>query len=251
MLFLKSMLMTMPITPIKIAVIDTGFDLKSKWETVNPKICPNGTKNFFDKSIDVTDNRKHGTHVAGLIASNAAEANYCLYIFKAIDENVYNGSISVAALKQAIKEKVDIINYSAGGVSYIEEECAVITEALDRGIKVIVAAGNNGQDLRTSSYYPAKCDPRIIRVANLEANGRLNKSSNYSTNPKFNVVFEIGTNIKSIYPDNKYEVKSGTSMATAIISGKVAKQLWLIRIKKNIKGGSIPSRSSRYGNEKR
>lgn len=235
LLFLKSLLTTVLVSPVKVAVIDTGFDVNSKWETVNPQICPNGTKNFFNRSADVADNRSHGTHVAGLIAKNAGEAKYCLYIFKAIDYDIYNVSASTFAFKQAIKDNVDIINYSAGGLSYIEEECEVIKVALDKGIKVVVAAGNNGQDLRVGSYYPAKCDSRIIRVANIDKNGKLYKTSNYSTNPKYNVIMEMGTDVKSIYPNNQYGIQTGTSMATAIVSGKIVKQMWINRIRSQIK----------------
>ena len=86
----------------------------------------------------------------------------------------------------------------------------------------IVAAGNNSEDLDkckiNDCYYPASFSLNNIHVVgNLNENGKRNETSNYGSHVHY---WEMGTKVISTIPDNKYYKMTGTSMATAIHTGK-------------------------------
>lgn len=230
-LIVLAMLMSFQVKaePIKVLVIDTGFDFKSKWTSVNfpkPVLCPKGHKDFTQTGLN--DTNGHGTHIAGLIGKYAENSDYCIMVAKFYDknDNVNNTINSLMAIKYAIDQKVDIINFSGGGNNRLEVECKLITKALDSGIAVVAAAGNYSDNLNRYPFYPAMCDSRVIVVANLDPlNKKLAPTSNYAEN----VIAVNGTNIVSLMPDNKLGVLSGTSQSTAIYTGKLIKTLNLLK----------------------
>ncbi|MHA1675943.1 MAG: S8 family peptidase [Candidatus Njordarchaeales archaeon] len=252
---------------LKVAVVDTGFDFKSKWDRkikdvdglkiVKPRLCEKGHKDFTNTSLK--DTHGHGTHIAGTIAKYAKDADYCLIIIKTYDSgsNINNSFTVVKAIKYAITLNVDIINYSGGGVNPMFVEREAVKEALDKGIIIVAAAGNEKTKIdfnilkmkkvlriindrpvlineifyinrKTSKvttenqkgYYPATYDPRIIAVSNIARDGTLNKVSNHGDAV---VHKEIGTKVLSILPNNLYGHMHGTSQAAAIKTGKIIK----------------------------
>ncbi len=197
----------------KVAVIDTGFDLDNPRHV---KLCKDGHKDFTNTNIK--DSHGHGTHIAGLIANNADNSDYCLVILKYYPaKNQLLSSLN--SLKYAIFMKVDIINYSGGGTDKSELECKLIKQALDQGIKVVAAAGNERSDLALKGYYPALCDERVVVVG---TDHKRLPAANYGAPIKY---LEDGLNVVSILPNNRTGTMSGTSQATAIRTGKIVKQI--------------------------
>lgn len=221
--------------PVIVAVVDTGFDFESTWETSikdnpglkKPRMCKYGHKDFT--GFGMQDHHGHGTHIAGLIAQYAADANYCIVAIKYFD-NLFQGpgnlTISNKALQRAINIKVDMINYSGGGVEKSDEECTIIKSALDAGIVVVVAAGNEKSDINEKPYYPAMCDDRIIVVANTNKAGKYEPTSNFSNSVEINakgLYKEVGNRVLSIIPGDRTAKMTGTSQAAAIKTGKIIK----------------------------
>lgn len=207
---------------IKVAVIDTGFDFKSTW-SIQPKLCPTGHKDFTGYGLN--DLHGHGTHIAGLIALNAKDSDYCLLIIKFYhtEYTSFEGTkLSTKAIKYAIDQKVDVINYSGGGVDPWAPEKQVVLKALNAGIKVIVSAGNNNSNLLVKTYYPALYDARIEVIGSKEPNGERSPFSNYG---KAVTHYELGNKVLSILPNGKYGTMNGTSQATAIFTGKYVYKL--------------------------
>lgn len=231
--------------PIIVAMIDTGFDFKSSWEEHlskvdtdgyrirQPKACKQGHKDFTGDGLE--DKNGHGTHVAGIIAKFAEDADYCLVILKYVagkQEN--NMKTSIAAIQRAIDLKVHIINYSGGGVVKNEIECVLIKQAIDMGIAVVAAAGNEGKDVNVRPFYPAMCDNRVIAVRNTDDIGNIAGQSNF-TNKKKNsreLVEEKGVNVLSTLPNNEIGVMTGTSQSVPTYVGKLINK---IKNKKSIK----------------
>ena len=213
-------------TTLKVAVIDTGFDTHSVWTgegfkkmgLTAPKLCPDAPYNMVEDNKDVKDNHGHGTHIAGLIAKGNENTDYCLYIMKYYDPkkpNSDNLKNSIKAYKKAIELGVDIINYSGGGTERSNEECQLMKQALDKGIKIFAAAGNERTNLDSTfanKYYPAMCDTRIVVVENVDKNGQPVPSSNYASW----ATKEQGSNILSLLPDNQAGYMTGTSQATGL-----------------------------------
>lgn len=236
--------------PLKVAVIDTGIssDLIDA-----PFLCKEGHIDFTQTSI--IDASGHGTHISGIIDQYAknmlldkgyskeeiqlAKSDYCQVIIKFFNPGIKNsGDNMKKSIRHAIDVGARIINISAGGNEFDEMEMALIELALNRGIKVIAAAGNNGCELGKkceviiggkhleidkATYYPAMYDSRLYVVGNLDSNLERAPSSNYG-----NIVnnWEIGTNVKSysIYGDG-VAIMSGTSQATAKTTGKLVRSM--------------------------
>lgn len=218
---------------IRVAVIDTGIS------SLTPKLCSEGHKALTGKE-PLKDEHGHGTHVAGLINDYAGSADYCLVAIKFYDPTA-NGAINlrhmIDAIDYAISLKVDLINISGGGPEASGQEKEYISKALDNGIKVVVAAGNSGQNLsHNCDYYPACYDKRIIVVGNLSEKESPSLMSNfgYSANraPSSNygrVVtrWEVGVNVTSACVNGRHACRlSGTSQAAAIASGKIVKEMF-------------------------
>lgn len=214
---------------IKVAVIDTGYDFKSTWNKngliSRPKLCPNGHYDFVNNNNIPMDNHGHGTHIAGIITQGNESVPYCLVILKYFDSdrkksnNILN---MVLAYREAIEQKVDIINVSGGGVERSEYECELVKQALDQGIKVIAAAGNEHQELNHQPFYPAMCDGRVIKVVNVSKNNEILKSSNRDSSGRIpNVVKAYGENIYSLLPGNNFGLMTGTSQSTANVTREV------------------------------
>jgi len=206
---------------IKIAVIDTGFDFNYPRHV---KLCQAGHKDFTNTTVQ--DFNGHGTHISGLIADYSGNVDYCIvilkyYLFGATGKE--NLRRSIEALEYALYQNVNVINYSGGGNGVSDKECGLVKLALDKGIHLVMAAGNEYSDLYREPYYPAMCDSRIIVVGSVDITGKRVVSSNYGKAVDFT---EMGLEVKSILPYNKTGHLTGTSQATAIRTGKLVKELY-------------------------
>lgn len=226
---------------VVVAVIDTGIS-----DSLIDKnmMCKHGSKDFTGTGLQ--DRHGHGTHVSTLIDQYvkgiypgrepktfqarlaSVHPNYCQVILKFVDDP-YGHEVAttfkvVKAINYAVDIHVDVINFSGGGESPLYEEKRAILRALNSGIKVIVAAGNNSKRLvKGDSYYPAAYDPRIIVVGNLAPNLKdIVDSSNYGDIVKF---WEVGYEVPSLCLNNEICEKTGSSQSTAIKSGKVIREM--------------------------
>lgn len=217
---------------IVVAVLDTGVDM------FHPDLKPNiiDGRNFTSEGCedDYQDLNGHGTHCAGTIAGVENEKGVVgvapeakLLIGKVLDSN---GSGSYKSIIQGIKwatnwkgkngEKTRIISMSLGG-SYNDKNLEeAILEACAKGIIVVVASGNEG-DNREETYefgYPALYN-ECITVGAIDENKKI---AYFSNNHKQVDVVAGGVDVLSTYPVNQYARLSGTSMATPHIAGAMA-----------------------------
>lgn len=225
---------------VTVAVIDTGFDFNSTWQDAQsksdsdgyrlrkPKTCKQGHTDFTGTGIK--DNHGHGTHVAGVIAKFAEDANYCLVILKYFDKEKSKKDTmepSIKALQKAIDLRVSIINYSGGGTHKDTTECNLIKRALDIGIIVVAAAGNESSNINRHPYYPAMCDDRVIIVSNTDDVGNIAAKTNFTDKRKGSreLAEEKGVDVLSLLPNNGQGVMTGTSQATPTYTGKLIKKI--------------------------
>jgi hypothetical protein len=201
-------------SPIKIAVIDTGINLKN----INVKICDHGLIDFTGTGIQ--DTHGHGQNIAHIIGSHLRGVNYCLYIIKFSEGQNSSRNASVKAFQKALTLKVDIINYSAGGEGDMPSEHKVIDALEKLDIPVIVAAGNDDRDLAKSCYYFPACynNKNVFVVGSVDDEHNKAKSSNYGVG----VIDFWWYGVNQDYGGYKF---SGTSQATAHITGILAREL--------------------------
>lgn len=205
---------------LKVAIIDTGLNLSDKYFT---HLCMIGHKDLTGTTLN--DIHGHGTHIAGIIQRNAGNSNYCMMIYK-----YYLNGLSgpdhlkneIAAIKEAIKNKANIINISGGGAEGSKEEKSLIESNPE--IIFVVSAGNEGKNIREkeNEYYPASYFlPNEIVVGNGTDEKHREKSSGWG----IGVVYENGIEIISNCIDGKDCTMSGTSMSAAVRTSKLIKQL--------------------------
>jgi subtilisin family serine protease len=207
--------------PIRVLEVDTGASISV------PLIRNHVNMANWEKDdyIDV-DPSGHGTHIAGIILDHVCdqiELVSCKFYDPFDDTKDANMKRGVECFKRALKEHVTIINYSAGGTESNNEEYEVLKQVTEAGIKIIVAAGNNGKDLNSFHYYPAKYSlQNLIVVGNLEKNGRKNLTSNYGLK---GMVWEVGTKVWSTLPDNTGGFMTGSSQATAVHTNRLLREM--------------------------
>lgn len=205
-----------PETRIKVAILDTGLDLSDpRFKDV---LCREGHRDFT--GVGLIDRMSHGTHIAGLVKRYADTEGYCLMILKITAGGNYGIEPELLALQFAIKSGVKFINMSVAGEGFSEEERLLLRNAvINKGITVVVAAGNSGRniDIPTQETYPANYNiPGMYVVGNNKKDGGRAPTSNYGT--KVNV-WVVGENVISTVPGLTEEAMSGTSMSAAIQTG--------------------------------
>ncbi len=177
------------------------------------------------------DTHGHGTHIAGIIAAEGANGigttGVCptvsimpLKYYDSGSNGMNNLQNTVKAIQYAVRMGAHIINYSGGGAESASAERAAIEEANRKGVLFVAAAGNDGHNNSISPYYPASYPlDNIIGVASINHKNQLLSSSNFGTPVH---IAAPGLGILSTIPSGKFGTMSGTSQATAFVTGAAA-----------------------------
>jgi hypothetical protein len=211
---------------IKVAVIDSGIDLNHPvfagklsastefWDYVGKDATPQ------DESGG--NGYGHGTAVAGIILQVAPRAKI-LPIRVLRSDGTANTSDVVAAIGRAVNNGANIINLSLGTGGYDQSLMDICTWANTRGVRIIAAAGNNGQkdNMDSPAMYSwfSGTYQMTIGVGSVNANDQRSSFSSYGDGI---FGFAPGEGIWSAYPGNKSANFTGTSFAAPIVSGAVA-----------------------------
>ncbi len=188
--------------------------------------------NFVSNNNRLDDNHGHGTHIAGIIGAEAGNGkgisgispHVSLMVLKYFDPKVPNTDNlknTIAAIQYAVKMGAHIINYSGGGTDYSQDEHDAVQLAEKKGILFVAAAGNERSNSDQHHYYPADYKLKnIISVTAIDPTTEVLASSNYGTETVD--IAAPGQNILSCLPNNSYGLMTGTSQATAFVSGAAA-----------------------------
>lgn len=224
---------------VTIATIDTGIDLKNEYLVKFIKKDAAGNlvgENTINKSDSIQDRNGHGTQIADIITkiSKCAELIPIIYW----DETTNSKLDSfVLAIERAITYKPNIINISGGGNVFSEREYSLLKETESRGIIIVSAAGNDGKntDFSPNRYFPGSYQlPNIITVSAVDSAGELGRFSNFGLNSVH--ISAHGVDVATSGLNNKTTISSGTSQATAYVSGVVAN---LLTVDKSLTGEAI------------
>ncbi|MCV0412832.1 S8 family serine peptidase [Nitrosarchaeum sp.] len=135
---------------IKIAVIDTGVDYNHPdLFGFGPDGKVIGGYNFINEGEPPLDTNGHGTQVAGVIAADgilkgvAPKAKILAYKVSEDGEGV-SSDLIIKAINKSIEDDADIINISLGVNKTNANIDKAVDNALQKGIIVITAAGNDG-----------------------------------------------------------------------------------------------------------
>lgn len=233
---------------IGIAVMDTGISPHDDFTKNGNRII--AFKDILKDRISPYDDNGHGTHVAGIIAGDGFCSNkkYCgiapksnIISVKVLD-NKGNGDVSdvILGINWIINNKekynIRIVNISVGSLSKnkMEEESILVrgvNSLWDNGLVVVTAAGNNGPS--KNSISTPGISRKVITVGAsddyITVKFMGNRMKNYSgRGPTYSCIVKPeviapGSNIISCTnAKTGYTLKSGTSMATPIVSGVIA-----------------------------
>ncbi|MBY0413807.1 MAG: S8 family serine peptidase [Bdellovibrionales bacterium] len=218
---------------IVVAVVDTGIDpthpfLQNNIFVETGRIDTNNFGVDFSKDKKSkgapTDQHGHGTHVSGIIKSIFPDVKIlALKYFNPTASGLDNLNSTVEALKYAVDNNVDIINYSGGGPEAAMEELRVLKEAERKGILVVAAAGNEESNIddKRKAYFPASYGLKnIITVTAHDEELKILSSSNFG---KTSVdIVAPGYRIRSSKELGRVGFLTGTSQATAFVTGVAA-----------------------------
>ena len=224
---------------VKVAVLDTGFDLK------HPDFPSRSvTAVSFVKGYKAQDGHGHGTHCIGTACG--PESPYhpprygvafgsAILAGKVLDDNGggADGGI-LAGINWAIAQGARVVSMSLGAEVTVDDPFSEIYEAVGQRAlaagTLIVAAAGNESDRRTGWYapvgHPANC-PSILAVGALDSKMQLGYFSNRGLSPNGGQVDLAGpgVDVLSAFPMPERSARlSGTSMATPHVAGLAA--LW-------------------------
>jgi uncharacterized membrane protein len=178
----------------------------------------------FTTSNTTDDIYGHGTHVAGIAAANTnngigvAGLGYSCSIINVKvlgDDGMGYWSWVAQGIIWAADNGAQVINLSLGDSSNSSTVEDAINYAWNKGVVVVVAAGNEGN---SDPFYPAYY-PNCIAVAATDANDIL---SPWSNRGDWVDVAAPGDNILSTWGHKYYGSMSGTSMASPHVAGLAA-----------------------------
>jgi subtilisin family serine protease len=227
---------------IKVAVLDTGFDLTHP-DFTERKI----TAQSFINGEAVQDQHGHGTHCIGTACGSKnppAQPRYGMaYNAEIFPGKVLSNSGSgtdggiLAGIEWAITNGCQVISMSLGAPTQPGDPFSQIYEqvgqrALQNGSLIIAAAGNESRDPITKRRksppnpvgYPANA-PSLMAVAALDAQLQVAAFSNGSINPNGGQIdiAAPGVDVHSTWlMPTHYLSISGTSMATPHVAGIAA-----------------------------
>lgn len=223
---------------VTVAVLDTGIafsaselsgriDQKNAYsflEGCNANVCLDSFEDCISPAAG------HGTHVAGIIANCTKKAGSKVRILpvRVLDsEGGGYSSTVILGIQYAVDHGAQVINLSLGGSAEPDSALkAAIQYAVNKGVLVVAAAGNEGSSLE--SYEPANFSECIV-VGAVDLNKDRANFSNYGATLD---VMAPGVSIMSCtyyfayyqggWRQVEYALQSGTSMAVPFASGAAA-----------------------------
>ena len=216
---------------INIAVIDTAVD------AAHPDLAGRISRqqSFLDPAAAAAgtpiDRVRHGTAVAGVIAAVANNQQGIVGIAPAahvfalnacwpaldVGRSMCNTFTLAKALGAAIEIRADIINLSLAGPPD-RLLTRLVNQALQRGIIVVGAAADLASTGQLDDGFPGSVEG-VIRVSSAAARTSATEVSNVAANAALSAP---GTDVLTLVPAGHYDFQSGSSLATASVSGGIA-----------------------------
>jgi cell wall-associated protease len=185
----------------------------------------------------------HGTHCSGVIAAgrnnvigiDGVADNVLIMPLRVVNTLHFGDEMDkdiALAIRYAVDNGAKIISMSFGKDFSPQKQWVddAVRYAEKKGILLVHAAGNNGRNIDSVSFYP---NPDYFssskRAKNMITVGAISSDTGYTLAASFSNygrkavdLFAPGVDIYSSVPGNRYEFDSGTSMATPVVAGIAA-----------------------------
>ncbi|TCO77489.1 S8 family serine peptidase [Marinisporobacter balticus] len=175
-----------------VAVLDTGVDYMHpdlEGRIIQGENFVKEKKNGSKYPIDygIMDDNGHGTFASGIIsalynnglgiAGLAGELDVKVLAVKVMNDDGEGDVFEISeGIRYAADEGADIISLSLGGKGYSQTMANAVKYAQDKGILVVAAAGNDGED--GSDFYPAAY-PGVLTVGAIGVDDSIADFSNF------------------------------------------------------------------------
>jgi len=253
---------------ITIAIIDTGVDYTHpdlggcSQEKFLSGDCGKVTYgfDFVNNDADPMDDQGHGTHCAATAAGNGSfkgvAPDALIHAYKVLNsDGSGSGADVIAAIELALDpdedgdttDRADVISLSLGGIGNFSDPLSQAADnAVDAGVVVVVAAGNEGPEYRTIGSpaaarkvitVGASCMPSQIGGVSACANSEYANVAVFSSRGPSHIYFKPDVLAPGVLicaaqwgdfaddykcSDSNHIAISGTSMATPHVAGAAA-----------------------------
>lgn len=206
-----------------------GYDFID--EDGDPTPQPNGVDD--DEYIGADSGVLHGTHVAGIIGAQGNNGvgvagmmwNVQIMAVQVLDDEGYGYDDQIApGVRYAVDNGADVINLSLGSEYSTDILENAIEYAVENGVVVVAALGNDSSNVNTEPFYPA-CYNGVFGVTATTYEGAAADFTNYGTDcadiaaPGEYIYATYFAGVPEYDFDTEYGYLSGTSMATPVVAG--------------------------------
>ena len=215
---------------------------------LNPKFDPraivgdnyaNPNERGYGNNDVVGPDAGHGTGVAGIVAAlrdngpgmQGIAGNVKIMVVRTVPDGDERDKDVANAIRYAVDNGAHIINMSFGKAFSPDKGVvdAAVKYADEKGVLLVHAAGNEGEDLDHARNYPNRnyvgggMAKNWLEVGASGWRGLEGLAAEYSNYGKVQVdLFAPGSDIRSTAPGNEYEAASGTSFAAPVVTGVAA-----------------------------
>ena len=189
--------------------------------------------NIIDRNFDVSDDIGHGTFVASVAVAAINDVGIAgvspgsKFMPVRVCDNACPMDAIIEGIWYAVANGADILNLSFGGP---EDSLALrdaVTYAINSGVPVIAAAGNESKNNDSVPTYPANyAIGGVISVASTDHNDQLANFSNYGATTVD--VAAPGEAIRGADRSGDWTHRDGTSFSAPIVTGVAALFLSLV-----------------------
>lgn len=213
---------------VLVAILDTGVDADHEmfggravagWDFVDDDADPDDVPQGLDADGDglADETWGHGTHVAGIVAQVAPDAEIMSY--RVLDSEGTGRVFAVAAaIFDATDRGADVINLSFGLDRQSKSKMLgdALKHAKNEGVIVVAAAGNDG--LGDKRYPAAEKDVMSVGAHDRGAE----QMASFANHGDWVEVAAPGVAVMSALPDGRFGTWTGSSMAAPFVTGQAA-----------------------------
>ncbi len=219
-----------------------GYDLEMTFRQSLGDDLYNINDEFYGNNnvIGSKDLEKHGTHVAGIVASSrnnnigaiGVANNVKIMTVRIVPDGDEHDKDVALGIRYAADNGAKIINTSFGKRFSPNKEWVydALKYAASKDVLIVNAAGNDGKNMDVRKSYPTdsknlvtEFTDNVITIGASSLYFNENLPASFSNYGKINVdIFAPGVDIYSTIPKDEYEPLSGTSMAAPSTSGVAA-----------------------------
>jgi len=209
-----------------VAVVDTGAD--TRHEDLRDKVVSGW--DFVNQDPEPRDDHFHGTHCAGIVGAATGNGigvaggapDTPVLVVKSLDwEGMGTYDQIAQGIVFAVEHGAKVVSLSLGAPQKNYTLSQAVTWAVGQGVLVVAAMGNESSD---DPSYPAAY-PGVLAVGSTRMD---DTRSGFSNRGDHMSVSAPGSRILSTDRYDKYQVLSGTSMATPLVAA-LASMVWAMR----------------------